>query len=438
MFKKWNLTCRIVTVSTQHFSSQFIKLFSLLARFSVIVTLSFKKSIFKENKMAKKKGGLIKPCYLKLKRLNPQNGKFLRSLECRVVLKRLTKSNKYYRRYLRRIRESRPKNSEIRKPKDEHNNNSSISKASKTTKRHEEHSNNTSKSSIENRQTTKAEYQSKVAKTSEIRKGHEDQAYNTSKSSLENRQTTKAEYQSKVAKTSEIRKGHEDKAYNSAKRISMENGQNIKAESQSKVAKPSEIRKGHEDQAYNSAKRVSKENGQNIKAESQSKVAKPTEVKKYRSFSLSDQLFGSAFDPKYEKAKITKETKIVKVKNVSLDTKAKKEKLERRLIKECHRRKIKVVLRRLTKADLKLTERKPKVDKLRHFRIPKLTKTNQLERSKPLYFNALPASNTGSEGKDVTAPKRVKKRVRFQDTITVQEYVRESDSSLLTSTPVSR
>ena len=153
MFKKWNLTCRIVTVSTQHFSSQFIKLFSLLARFSVIVTLSFKKSIFKENKMAKKKGGLIKPCYLKLKRLNPQNGKFLRSLECRVVLKRLTKSNKYYRRYLRRIRESRPKNSEIRKPKDEHNNNSSISKASKTTKRHEEHSNNTSKSSIENRQT---------------------------------------------------------------------------------------------------------------------------------------------------------------------------------------------------------------------------------------------------------------------------------------------
>ena len=402
MFKKWNLTCRIVTVSTQHFSSQFIKLFSLLARFSVIVTLSFKKSIFKENKMAKKKGGLIKPCYLKLKRLNPQNGKFLRSLECRVVLKRLTKSNKYYRRYLRRIRESRPKNSEIRKPKDEHNNNSSISKASKTTKRHEEHSNNTSKSSIENRQ------------------------------------TTKAEYQSKVAKTSEIRKGHEDKAYNSAKRISMENGQNIKAESQSKVAKPSEIRKGHEDQAYNSAKRVSKENGQNIKAESQSKVAKPTEVKKYRSFSLSDQLFGSAFDPKYEKAKITKETKIVKVKNVSLDTKAKKEKLERRLIKECHRRKIKVVLRRLTKADLKLTERKPKVDKLRHFRIPKLTKTNQLERSKPLYFNALPASNTGSEGKDVTAPKRVKKRVRFQDTITVQEYVRESDSSLLTSTPVSR
>merc|ERR1712122_66719 len=109
----------------------------------------------------------------------------------------------------------------------------------------------------------------------------EDQAYNTSKSSLENRQTTKAEYQSKVAKTSEIRKGHEDKA-------------------------------------YNSAKRVSKENGQNIKAESQSKVAKPTEVKKYRSFSLSDQLFGSAFDPKYEKAKITKETKIVKVKNVSL------------------------------------------------------------------------------------------------------------------------
>ena len=315
--------------------------------------------------MAKKKGGLIKPCYLKLKRLNPQNGKFLRSLECRVVLKRLTKSNKYYRRYLRRIRESRPKNSEIRKPKDEHNNNSSISKASKTTKRHEEHSNNTSKSSIENRQ------------------------------------TTKAEYQSKVAKTSEIRKGHEDKAYNSAKRISMENGQNIKAESQSKVAKP-------------------------------------TEVKKYRSFSLSDQLFGSAFDPKYEKAKITKETKIVKVKNVSLDTKAKKEKLERRLIKECHRRKIKVVLRRLTKADLKLTERKPKVDKLRHFRIPKLTKTNQLERSKPLYFNALPASNTGSEGKDVTAPKRVKKRVRFQDTITVQEYVRESDSSLLTSTPVSR
>ena len=402
MFKKWNLTCRIVTVSTQHFSSQFIKLFSLLARFSVIVTLSFKKSIFKENKMAKKKGGLIKPCYLKLKRLNPQNGKFLRSLECRVVLKRLTKSNKYYRRYLRRIRESRPKNSEIRKPKDEHNNNSSISKASKTTKRHEEHSNNTSKSSIENRQ------------------------------------TTKAEYQSKVAKTSEIRKGHEDKAYNSAKRISMENGQNIKAESQSKVAKLSEIRKGHEDQAYNSAKRVSKENGQNIKAESQSKVAKPTEVKKYRSFSLSDQLFGSAFDPKYEKAKITKETKIVKVKNVSLDTKAKKEKLERRLIKECHRRKIKVVLRRLTKADLKLTERKPKVDKLRHFRIPKLTKTNQLERSKPLYFNALPASNTGSEGKDVTAPKRVKKRVRFQDTITVQEYVRESDSSLLTSTPVSR
>ena len=352
--------------------------------------------------MAKKKGGLIKPCYLKLKRLNPQNGKFLRSLECRVVLKRLTKSNKYYRRYLRRIRESRPKNSEIRKPKDEHNNNSSISKASKTTKRHEEHSNNTSKSSIENRQ------------------------------------TTKAEYQSKVAKTSEIRKGHEDKAYNSAKRISMENGQNIKAESQSKVAKPSEIRKGHEDQAYNSAKRVSKENGQNIKAESQSKVAKPTEVKKYRSFSLSDQLFGSAFDPKYEKAKITKETKIVKVKNVSLDTKAKKEKLERRLIKECHRRKIKVVLRRLTKADLKLTERKPKVDKLRHFRIPKITKTNQLERSKPLYFNALPASNTGSEGKDVTAPKRVKKRVRFQDTITVQEYVRESDSSLLTSTPVSR
>ena len=315
--------------------------------------------------MAKKKGGLIKPCYLKLKRLNPQNGKFLRSLECRVVLKRLTKSNKYYRRYLRRIRESRPKNSEIRKPKDEHNNNSSISKASKTTKRHEEHSNNTSKSSIENRQ------------------------------------TTKAEYQSKVAKTSEIRKGHEDKAYNSAKRISMENGQNIKAESQSKVAKP-------------------------------------TEVKKYRSFSLSDQLFGSAFDPKYEKAKITKETKIVKVKNVSLDTKAKKEKLERRLIKECHRRKIKVVLRRLTKADLKLTERKPKVDKLRHFRIPKITKTNQLERSKPLYFNALPASNTGSEGKDVTAPKRVKKRVRFQDTITVQEYVRESDSSLLTSTPVSR
>ena len=401
MFKKWNLTCRIVTVSTQHFSSQFIKLFSLLARFSVIVTLSFKKSIFKENKMAKKKGGLIKPCYLKLKRLNPQNGKFLRSLECRVVLKRLTKSNKYYRRYLRRIRESRPKNSEIRKPKDEHNNNSSISKASKTTKRHEEHSNNTSKSSIENRQTTKAEYQSKVAKTSEIRKGHEDQAYNTSKSSLENRQTTKAEYQSKVAKTSEIRKGHED-------------------------------------QAYNSAKRVSKENGQNIKAESQSKLAKPTEVKKYRSFSLSDQLFGSAFDPKYEKAKITKETKIVKVKNVSLDTKAKKEKLERRLIKECHRRKIKVVLRRLTKADLKLTERKPKVDKLRHFRIPKITKTNQLERSKPLYFNALPASNTGSEGKDVTAPKRVKKRVRFQDTITVQEYVRESDSSLLTSTPVSR
>ena len=329
------------------------------------MTLSFKKSIFKENKMAKKKGGLIKPCYLKLKRLNPQNGKFLRSLECRVVLKRLTKSNKYYRRYLRRIRESRPKNSEIRKPKDEHNNNSSISKASKTTKRHEEHSNNTSKSSIENRQ------------------------------------TTKAEYQSKVAKTSEIRKGHEDKAYNSAKRISMENGQNIKAESQSKVAKP-------------------------------------TEVKKYRSFSLSDQLFGSAFDPKYEKAKITKETKIVKVKNVSLDTKAKKEKLERRLIKECHRRKIKVVLRRLTKADLKLTERKPKVDKLRHFRIPKITKTNQLERSKPLYFNALPASNTGSEGKDVTAPKRVKKRVRFQDTITVQEYVRESDSSLLTSTPVSR
>ena len=315
--------------------------------------------------MAKKKGGLIKPCYLKLKRLNPQNGKFLRSLECRVVLKRLTKSNKYYRRYLRRIRESRPKNSEIRKPKDEHNNNSSISKASKTTKRHEEHSNNTSKSSIENRQTTKAEYQSKVAKTSEIRKGHEDKA-------------------------------------------------------------------------YNSAKRVSKENGQNIKAESQSKLAKPTEVKKYRSFSLSDQLFGSAFDPKYEKAKITKETKIVKVKNVSLDTKAKKEKLERRLIKECHRRKIKVVLRRLTKADLKLTERKPKVDKLRHFRIPKLTKTNQLERSKPLYFNALPASNTGSEGKDVTAPKRVKKRVRFQDIITVQEYVRESDSSLLTSTPVSR
>ena len=352
--------------------------------------------------MAKKKGGLIKPCYLKLKRLNPQNGKFLRSLECRVVLKRLTKSNKYYRKYLSLIRESRPKNSEIRKPKDEHNNNSSISKASKTTKRHEEHSNNTSKSSIENRQ------------------------------------TTKAEYQSKVAKTSEVRKGHEDKAYNSAKRISMENGQNIKAESQSKVAKPSEIRKGHEDQAYNSAKRVSKENGQNIKAESQSKVAKPTEVKKYRSFSLSDQLFGSAFDPKYEKAKITKETKIVKVKNVSLDTKAKKEKLERRLIKECHRRKIKVVLRRLTKADLKLTERKPKVDKLRHFRIPKLTKTNQLERSKPLYFNALPASNTGSEGKDVTAPKRVKKRVRFQDTITVQEYVRESDSSLLTSTPVSR
>ena len=315
--------------------------------------------------MAKKKGGLIKPCYLKLKRLNPQNGKFLRSLECRVVLKRLTKSNKYYRRYLRRIRESRPKNSEIRKPKDEHNNNSSISKASETRKRHEEHSNN------------------------------------TSKSSLENRQITKAEYQSKVAKTSEIRKGHEDKAYNSAKRISMENGQNIKAESQSKVAKP-------------------------------------TEVKKYRSFSLSDQLFGSAFDPKYEKAKITKETKIVKVKNVSLDTKAKKEKLERRLIKECHRRKIKVVLRRLTKADLKLTERKPKVDKLRHFRIPKIPKTNQLERSKPLYFNALPASNTGSEGKDVTAPKRVKKRVRFQDTITVQEYVRESDSSLLTSTPVSR
>ena len=109
--------------------------------------------------MAKKKGGLIKPCYLKLKRLNPQNGKFLRSLECRVVLKRLTKSNKYYRRYLRRIRESRPKNSEIRKPKDEHNNNSSISKASETRKRHEEHSNNTSKSSIENRQTTKAEYQ---------------------------------------------------------------------------------------------------------------------------------------------------------------------------------------------------------------------------------------------------------------------------------------
>ena len=47
--------------------------------------------------MAKKKVGLIRPCYLELKRLSSKNGNFLRSLECRVVLKRLTKSNKYYR-----------------------------------------------------------------------------------------------------------------------------------------------------------------------------------------------------------------------------------------------------------------------------------------------------------------------------------------------------
>ena len=265
-----------------------------------------------------------------------------------------------------------------------------------------------------------------MAKTSEIRKRHEDEPNNNPKSKIEKRQNVKIECPSKMAKTSEIKKRHEDELRNNPESRT-ENLPNIKI-CPSKVAKTSKISKRPEDQSNNNPK---------IKTEN---------LPKHRSFSLSDKLFGSAFDPKYEKAKITKVTKIVRVKKVSTDTKEKKEKLERRLIKECHRRKIKVALIRLTKADLKLAERKQKVDKLRHYRIPKVTKTNQLEKSKPLDFNALPAiaysyngyAESGSVGKDVTAKPSAKKSVRFEDAVTVQEFIRESDLSLSTPTLVNR
>ena len=167
-----------------------------------------------------------------------------------------------------------------------------------------------------------------------------------------------------------------------------------------------------------------------------SKEIKKTEVRKLTSFSLSDALFGSKSDPGSDNLRVTSVTKIVKIKK---KPDLQKERINR-MIKECQRRKVRVKIMRLTKSDLAWwSEKKKKNDKLRSFKIPKISKPSEstsgtfanfripkLSALQPVKSVALPKSIEPQQSHARDKVAKSKKKVRFSDIVDVEEFCQES------------